>query len=76
MVNISNLSSIPFILNYRGQYTLHEDDKVFVIPPKESIQIKVKTIDLVEKIDMNFEMLNAIIGKDKYLKFSKILNIR
>ena len=35
-----------------------------------------KTIDLVEKIDMNFEMLNAIIGKDKYLKFSKILNIR
>ncbi len=76
LVNISNLSSIPFILNYRGQYTLHEDDKVFVIPPKESIQIKVKTIDLVEKIDMNFEMLNAIIGKDKYLKFSKILNIR
>ena len=76
LVNISNLSSIPFILNYRGQYTLHEDDKVFIIPPKESIQIKVKTIDLVEKIDMNFEMLNVIIGKDKYLKFSKILNIR
>jgi len=76
LVNISNLSSIPFILNYRGQYTLHEDDKVFIIPPKESIQIKVKTIDLVEKIDMNFEMLNAIIRKDKYLKFSKILNIR
>ena len=76
LVNLSNLSSIPLILNYNGKFTLHEDDKIFIIPPRGSKEIKIKTIELLKKIDMNFEIFNAIIGKDQYLMFSKTLNFQ
>ena len=48
-VNLSNLSSIPLILNYKGKFTLHEDDKILIIPPKGSKQIKIKTLDVLKK---------------------------
>lgn len=75
-VNLLNLSSIPLILNYNGKFTLHEDDKIFIIPPRGSKEIKIKTIELLKKINVNFEIFNAIIGKDQYLMFSKTLNFQ
>ena len=73
-VKLSNLSSVPLIINYNGKYTFHEDDKIFIIPPKGSKEIKIKTEKLQKKIEMNFQIFNAIIAKDQYLQFSKTLN--
>ena len=36
LVNLSNLSSIPLLLNYKGKYTFHDDYRIFIISLKAS----------------------------------------
>lgn len=66
-VKISNLSSVPIDVEYLGEYTFHKNSKFLKIPPNSSINIQIKTVSKVEKINLPFKILNVITGLRKSL---------
>ena len=67
-IELTNQSSLPFQMEYTGEYSFHQRSSVFTIPPKTSIRIQVKTISKKQSIVLPFRILNAVIGSKKYLE--------
>ena len=67
-IELTNQSSLPFQMEYTGEYSFHQRSSVFTIPPKTSIRIQVKTISKKQSIVLPFRILNAVIAPKKYLK--------
>ena len=70
-IRIKNHSVVSFKLRYLGNYTFHKNSSIFEIPAKGHIDIEVKTKEILDLIDLNFEVLNAIIAPNKFLEIDK-----
>jgi len=67
-VELTNESSLPFQMEYTGEYSFHQRSSVFTLPPKTSIRLQVKTISKKQSIILPFRILNAVIGSKQYLE--------
>ena len=67
-VEVTNESSLPFQMEYTGEYSFHQRSSVFTLPPKTSIRLQVKTISKKQSIILPFRILNAVIGSKQYLE--------
>ena len=67
-VEVTNEGSVPFHMEYLGEFSFHERATVFTIPPKTTITLKIKTEERKNSISLPFRILNAVIGSKKYLK--------
>ncbi len=59
---INNPTGVKFILQNLTDYTLHANGDVVEIAPREETTIFVKTIEKLETIDLNFQVLNGIVS--------------
>jgi len=59
-VTIENISDVDYIIENQSKYTLHNMGDVFTIKANESIQLDIKTIDKLNKVELKFMVLNAI----------------
>ena len=75
-IEISNLSSMAFSLNYTGDYTFHKNSKFITIPKKSSIIIQVKTVSKTSEVKLSFEILNAVSGLKESPKLDYNLKIQ
>lgn len=67
-VDITNESSLPFHMEYLGDFSFHKRTTAFIVPPKSSISLQIKTKDKKKSIDLPFRILNAVIGPKLYLE--------
>ena len=74
-VRIKNHSVVPFKLRYLGNYTFHKYSSILEIPSRGELDVTIKTKDILETINMSFEILNAITSPKQFLKISKTINL-
>ena len=75
-VELINKSVAPMYLNYIGEFTFHNDYKYIELKPKSRKIIYIKTKEIKDHINLEFELLNYIIGPKTNLKTSKHLTIK
>ena len=74
-IELKNKSVAPINLNYTGEYTFHNDYKFINLEPRSSKTIYVKTKKIKQTVDLEFEILNYIVGPKTNLKTIKTINI-
>ena len=74
-VELINKSVAPINLNYIGEYTFHTEYKYIYLEPRSSRTIYVKTKQIKEKVDLEFEVLNYVIAPKTNLKTIKTVTI-
>lgn len=74
-IELKNKSVAPINLNYTGEYTFHNDYKFINLEPKSSKIIYVKTKNIKQTVDLEFEILNYVVGPKTNLKTIKTINI-
>ena len=66
-VRLKNISDAPFLLKNLSEYTFETSSDIINIKPNSTHTLSIKTRGKPFK-ELNFEVLNAIIGPKKYLK--------
>ena len=74
-ITIKNHSVVPFKLRYLGDYTFHSYSSILEIPARGELNVTVKTKDILDSIDMDFEVLNVITAPNKFLRINKSVNL-
>ena len=74
-LRLINKSVVPFKLKYQGNYTFHHRGPVFEIPEKGYLDVTIKTLEILDEINMDFEIQNIIIAPKKFLEISKTLEL-
>jgi len=59
-VEFENLTSSAFTLQNRSKYTFHGDGDIITVKPYEKTTIEIKTVEKLNKIEIPFEVLNAV----------------
>ncbi len=67
-VTLRNHSDTEFILNNLGSYTFQENTDVVVVPGHHDTTLKVKTGPRLDDIELEFEVMNAVIAPKTFLK--------
>lgn len=66
-VKVTNKSSLPFQMEYTGEYSFHQRSSVFTLPAKASIELIIKTKTKEKSIELPFRILNAVVGPKRFL---------
>ncbi len=59
-VNVTNYSDADFHLRNKSNYSFYEHTDIIVVPQHSTERLQVKTGNKVEKIELEFEVLNAL----------------
>ena len=74
-IKISNSGVVPLKLKYNGNYTFHSYGSILEVPAKGELLVIVKTKEILEEIEMPFEILNIIVAPKQNLKINKIVKL-
>lgn len=66
ILEIENVSSVPFTIQNNSSYTFHNVSDVVNIPENSVTKIEIKTLKNLDSIDLSFEILNAINAPGKH----------
>tara|TARA_B100000963_G_scaffold148278_2_gene129148 strand:+ start:898 stop:2031 length:1134 start_codon:yes stop_codon:yes gene_type:complete len=61
-ISIKNKSCVNFKLEYLGEYSFYKNSKFIEVPKYGEIDLLIKTIKKREKLDLEFKIVNALIG--------------
>ena len=61
-------------MEYLGDFSFHKRTTVFIIQPKSSINLQIKTKTRRKSIELPFRILNAVIGPKQYLEYQFEVN--
>jgi len=67
-LDVVNESSVPFQMEYLGEYSFHQGSSIFILEPKTTTRIQIKTGTKEENLTLPFRILNALIGPKKFLE--------
>lgn len=65
-VEIKNESDVEYILLNKSPYTLHAHTDIVVLHPNTTTTIQVKTLRELESLQLEFEVLNAVIAPNTH----------
>ena len=74
-IKLKNHSVVPLKLKYIGDYTFHSYGSVIEVPANDELLITVKTKEILNSIEMTFEILNIIVEPNKNLKITKTVRL-
>ena len=74
-IKLKNHSVVPLKLKYIGDYTFHSYGSVIEVPANDELLITVKTKEILNSIEMPFEILNIIVEPNKNLKITKTVRL-
>ncbi|GLR15667.1 Sb-PDE family phosphodiesterase [Portibacter lacus] len=66
-VKVTNISDVDFILNNTSKYSFQRNARIIEIPAHSEKTLLVRTLESLSTVDLQFEILNAVTGKDEYL---------
>lgn len=61
-VSLRNHSDASFMLENLSGFTLHEHPDIVLLPPNDSLELQVKTVDMLPAFDLRFKVWNAVIA--------------
>ena len=61
-VTIENISSVDFRLLNESNYSFQNNDDLFEIPAHSAKVIEVKTLKRISSINLDFNVLNALVS--------------
>ena len=70
-LELINSSVAPLKLRYTGQYNFHTEFNFFEIKPKSKIEVYLKTIKVLDNLELPFEILNYVIAPKTNLSITK-----
>ncbi len=70
VVVLENTSDARFILQNLGDYTFYRNSDIIEIQPNSDLYLGVKTKKKLQKFDLTFSILNAVIGPKKHPKIT------
>ncbi len=73
VLEIENVSSVPFTLQNKSKYNFHNVSDIVTVAENAITKIEIKTLQLLENFELTFEVLNAINAPNKHPQIS--LNI-
>jgi len=56
---IDNISDADYILDNQSEYLLHTHAKVFTLKAHSITRLEVRTIKMLDQVEMKFKVLNA-----------------
>ena len=65
-VHIDNSSDVSYILDNKSDYTFHANGDVVIIEAQKTTHLQVKTIERVESVELQFEVLNAMTAPNTH----------
>lgn len=65
-VEIENASDVAFQLRNRSDYTFHDSADLVTLPPHATTRVQVKTGERVSRLELTFEVLNAVTAPDTH----------
>ena len=65
-VMIENNSDVSYILDNQSGYTFHEHADVVILEAHKTTELQVKTLQRLESINLEFEVLNAITAPNTH----------
>lgn len=68
-VEFDNRSDASFVMLNKSEYRLHGNTDLITIPPGQS-SILVKTLDVMEELEMEFEILNMLVAPKSHPRFT------
>ena len=74
-LTIHNKSATKIQLKYIGQYSFHDDSDIITIAPYSKLKLRIKTQEIIDKINLPFIVLNALEGPKKHTKIDYNLKI-
>lgn len=75
-LELINHSVAPLKIRYVGKYNFHTEFNFFEIKANSKIEVYLKTLDVLEKVDLPFEILNYVIAPKNNLKITKKISIK
>jgi hypothetical protein len=63
---VENWSGADYILENQSEYTFHDHARVFVLKAHGTTRILVKTIEIQERFELRFKVLNAFTSPDRH----------
>ena len=75
-LELINSSVAPLKLKYTGEYNFHTEFNFFEIKPKSKIEVYLKTIEVLNNLELPFEILNYVIAPKTNLSITKNIFIQ
>lgn len=75
-IGIENISNAKILLKNESELSFHGHSELVEIPAKGSIFLEVKTLDIKEKLSLNFQVLNGIIAPKKHPTISLEVSVK
>jgi hypothetical protein len=75
-VQVENVSSSPFVLVNASAYTLHEQADLVLVEPQDAMTIQVKTLSRLERVELVFDVMNAVTAPKTHPRVNWTIEIR
>jgi len=72
---IQNSSDATFVLNNLSDYSFTNSDNLIEVPAQGTKYVQVKTLEKVGKLDISFEVLNALVSPNENAKINLKIRI-
>ena len=72
---LQNKSATKVQLKYIGQYSFHDDSDIITINPYSELKLRIKTREIIDKVNLPFIVLNALEGPKNHTKIEYNLKI-
>lgn len=67
IVEIENTSDVSWVLDNLTGYTFHNAGDVLMLAPNATSRLEVKTVERIERVALEFEVLNAIVAPGEHV---------
>ena len=71
-----NHSVAPLKLRYTGEFNFHSEFNFFEIKPKSKIEVYLKTLKVLENVELPFEILNYVVAPKTNLSITKNIFVK
>ena len=75
-ITLVNESDVKFLLQSKSDFTYTNTEDLIEVPPQSSKYLEVKTVTRLSSIELNFEVMNALISPKIYANINLQKQIR
>ena len=75
-LELINHSVAPLKIKYVGEYNFHTEFNFFEIKPKSKIEVYLKTLKVLDTVELPFEILNYVIAPKTNLSILKNISVK
>ncbi|MEZ4698782.1 MAG: Sb-PDE family phosphodiesterase [Rhodothermales bacterium] len=75
-IEIENVSSSPFVLLNASPYSFHEHTDLVLVEPQNTTTLYVKTLQQVDRVELAFDVMNAVTAPNTHPRVTWTTEVR